>query len=279
MVYTDVQFFESRVVNRAALEQIKIFIFGRVHNVAETADCMSVCVKYTGEFDLRFGLYTSQIQIVHQQIISVCHCKEIFNGIYAFECGDVVNATIPIVVFEITALRGVAIVGIAVFDAGDRNSFCEYSTAVHCHKIVTFINFEYSVAVFVVKTQVHTVARVFVFADCDRRVRNVDISINRILDFHAGVDCLIDFYAVYNVIHSVNCKLAKSRRGRHKFDNCAFDSIAANDRSFLSVDVNARKFDFCLICKINTQVEFFTKFDNIVVEQREIVHNNSVNKR
>ena len=78
---------------------------------------MSVCVKYTREFDLRFGLYTSQIQIVHQQIISVCHCKEIFNGIYAFERSDVANA--PIVIFEITALRGVAIVGIAVFDAGD----------------------------------------------------------------------------------------------------------------------------------------------------------------
>ena len=119
MVYTDVQFFESRVVNRAALEQIKIFIFRRVHNVAETADCMSVCVKYTSEFDLRFGLYASQIQIVHQQIISVRHCKEIFNGIYAFERSDVVDAITPIIVFEITTLRGVAIVGIAVFDAGD----------------------------------------------------------------------------------------------------------------------------------------------------------------
>ena len=80
---------------------------------------MSVCVKYTREVDLRFGLYTSQIQIVHQQIISVCHCKEIFNGIYAFERGDVVNSITPIVIFEIATLRCVAIVGIAVFDAGD----------------------------------------------------------------------------------------------------------------------------------------------------------------
>ncbi len=80
---------------------------------------MSVCVKYTRKVDLRFGLYTSQIQIVHQYIISVRHRKEIFNGIYAFERSDIVNATIPIVVFEITTLRGVAIVGIAVFDAGD----------------------------------------------------------------------------------------------------------------------------------------------------------------
>ena len=80
---------------------------------------MSVCVKYTREFDLRFGLYTSQIQIVHQQIISVCHRKEIFNGIYAFECSDAVNAITPIVIFKIATLRGVAIVGIAIFDAGD----------------------------------------------------------------------------------------------------------------------------------------------------------------
>ena len=80
---------------------------------------MSVCVKYTGESDLRFGLYASQIQIVHQQIISVCHCKEIFNSVYAFERGDVVNSITPIVVFEITVLRGVTVVGIAVFDAGD----------------------------------------------------------------------------------------------------------------------------------------------------------------
>ena len=227
---------------------------------------MSVCIKYTRKFDLRFCLSASQIQIVHQQIISVRHCKEIFNGIYAFECGDVVN-TIPTINCEIAVLRCMTVIVIAVFYARNRNAFREYLAVGNDDEIFAFVHFVNRVAVCIVETDVHAVARVFVFAHCHRRIRQVYILIYRVFDVHARIDFLVDFNAVYNVVHSVYCKRAKSRRGGHKFDDCAFDSIAANDRRFLSVDVNASEFDFRTVCKIYAQIEFFTEFDNIVVEQ------------